>query len=234
METASDIWQKFAALPGAAVDGRVGIASEYAISGLINAIRHYRPIRILEFGSGIGTLTYTVLRAAADQGLNQQPGFTFYTVENNPFCLEQLASNLHDFDADGYHLVAAPDVIPAEMKFDLIIVDGGGDVGNDMGIMAFDNRLNPGGVIFIEGFRRFQRGLIQQWYGSRPHAELSLYPARVSIHSAVNGLVAKNKSYHLFVFEPSAVESLRLRLVRLWNATATRLARRLTVLGTRP
>jgi predicted O-methyltransferase YrrM len=227
METASQIWQRFAALPGAAMNNNIGIASEHAIGGLIDVIHRYHPLRILEFGSGIGTLTYTVLHTTAAQGLNAVPGFTFYTVENNEFCLEQLGINLQNFDASQYTLVHAPDDIPAELKFDLIIVDGGGDVGNDMGVMEFGNRLNPGGVIFIEGFRRFQRGLVQQWYGSRPHAEISLYPARMSVQSTATGLVAKNKSYHLFVFEPSAPENLRLWLVRLWNSTFTRLARRL-------
>ena len=78
MKESLRIWQRFAARPGAALDGMVGIASEHAIEGLIEVLERYRPRRILELGSGIGTLTYTILATARRLGLDREEGgFTF-------------------------------------------------------------------------------------------------------------------------------------------------------------
>jgi len=62
MKESQEIWRKFVSLPGAVVDGNVGIASECSIRGIIEVIAHKKPNCILELGSGIGTMPYAVLK----------------------------------------------------------------------------------------------------------------------------------------------------------------------------
>src|SRR5919108_5250032 len=88
MKKSMAIWQKYILLPGAIVGDSVGIASEQAISGVLDCINKFRPLRILELGAGIGTLTYTALNAVVLQQIHKQKGYAFFTIENNDFCLQ--------------------------------------------------------------------------------------------------------------------------------------------------
>ncbi len=208
MRESEKIWQLFISRPGAIVDDLIGIASENAINGLIETIRHYEPRRILEIGSGIGTLTYTVLTTIHSLNIQRSDDFIFFAVENHPFCVNQLEENLADFQ-DEYYIASSMDEIGStNVKYDLIIVDGGGDLGNDMGVMVFKDMLASRGVIFIEGSRLFQRNLISQWYGLRDHTYVKIYSDKVYI--TYDGQSVKNKAYHVFAFEPSLSERVRL------------------------
>lgn len=204
------IWQRFVELPGAAVNGVVGIASEHAIAGLIGAMRKERPRAILELGAGIGTLTYTVLKAAADLGIDREAGFRFVTIENETFCRRALEGNLADYQGR-FQLLDSTKLIPSGDSFDLIIVDGGGDLPNDMGVMEFGGLLNAGGSILIEGSRGFQRDRIERWYGHRQYVYLRSSPRRSWSISDDGSRSAKNKPYHLYRFEPSPFRRLGLR-----------------------
>lgn len=227
MQTASQIWQKFIALPGSSVNGRVGIASQNAIGGLIQTLHRRSPLRILEIGAGIGTLTYTILNWARSVGMERNPNYTFISVENNDYCLKQLASNLKGFEG-GYRLVSSvEEARQTGLQFDLITIDGGGDVPNDMGFMNFDRLLQHNGAIFVEGARITQREKIKEWYGDRSFIYVKMESTQPLSTSASNEVTAKNKPYHLFIFEPGFQESLSYRTSALRNHYIVRLARRL-------
>ena len=219
-----ELWQHFVRLPGAKIDGVVGIASECAIDGLIRIIRRYRPARILELGAGIGTLTKTVLETAVSERISQQDGLLFYTIENHPFCVAQLSVNLTEYEGM-YRLVSDVSELPEVLRFDLIVVDAGGDLPNDLGVIDFSDRLARGGVILVEGGRAFQRNLIAGWYGHRHHVALRIRPPISSVGAGGANETVRLKGYHLFVFEPRLPEFLRLMLLRLWHRVVPRLLR---------
>lgn len=215
MPNSMEIWKRFLRLPGARCGSVIGIASERAIATLIALVQQRRPKRILELGAGIGTLTTTILEAAREAGLSGQPGFRFYTIESHPFCLEQLNNNLKAFGG-GYRLVQSINAVPRDCLFDLIVVDGGGDLPNDLGVIDFSSRLAQHGVILLEGGRGFQRKEILEWYGQRPHVVAKVSPARRAIDVGVGVAAAKQKPYRLFVFEPSLGERLGLTVRHFW------------------
>lgn len=226
MRTSKDIWQRFVVLPGSTVDGQVGIASEQAIKGLIKAIRRYRPITILELGAGIGTLTFTILETVSELNVHEQSGFVFWTIENNEFCLEELARNLKDYEGM-FQVADSPQAVrDKNICFDLIVVDGGGDMPNDMGPMDFSGMLAEGGAVLVEGYPLFQRQSIERWYGKRPNVSISMAALRQTIRDKHTKRIAKNKSYHLFVFEPTLLDRLRLTAMQLLNVGYVWLPRR--------
>lgn len=200
MSRANTIWSKFSELPGAAVGGWLGIASEHAIGGLIWAVERYRPRRVLELGGGIGTLTFTLAETLTRTHVDN---WSLFTVENNPFCCGELVRNVSD--AERLTLISdTSEIAEADRQFDLIVVDGGGDLGGDMGIMDFSGMLRPGGMIFVEGHRAFQRGNIEKWYAERPVFHLSSRPLSPKLTPKNPEHRAKNKGFHLYVFEPTA------------------------------
>jgi precorrin-6B methylase 2 len=215
---AAGIWSRFAGLPGATVDGAVGIASAHAIDGLIRAMERFRPSRILEVGAGIGTLTFAILDAADRLGL----GARVVTVETHPFCLEQLGRNLARFGGR-YELVA--DTRGAGGPFDLVVIDGGGDLPGDMRRMDLGGLVARGGVVFVEGGRAGQRAEILRAYAGRPIACGKVEALRARL-VAPGGVVAENKPYHLFVFEPRLLDRARVRLTSEASKLVARVARR--------
>lgn len=225
MKESETVWQKFASLPGAAINNMIGIASEHAIGGLIDVMLKYQPVRILEIGAGIGTLTYTILQSVEKLNIHKNPNYRFYTVENNEFCLTQLESNLKTFQGL-YSVVLSTDKIP-EMEFDLIVIDGGGDLGNDMGVMNFNNRMAKKGVILVEGARAFQRNLIGKWYQDRDFVYGRFASFNRKLVSQKTGKITKNKSFHLFVFEPAPFERFMIRFKAVINTLAFKVMRRL-------
>ena len=226
MQTAFEIWQKFIVLPGSLVNGRVGIASQHAIGGLIEILHSKSPKNILEIGAGIGTLTYTILSWARSTGMDQNTNYNFLSVENNDYCLGQLAGNLSEFEGSYRIISSVEDARQTGLLFDLITVDGGGDVPNDMGFMKFDHLLQPKGVIFVEGARIGQREQIQNWYGDRKCIYVKMEARQRLVTSISGSITAKNKPYHLFVFEPGLGEIFSRRTRAMWNHFTVRLARR--------
>ena len=223
-----EIWQRFAALPGAAVERNVGIASAHAIGGLIGTLNWLRPERALEVGGGIGTLTYTILDTVRRQGRLDDPAFRLVTVESHPFCLEQLARNLGELEGRSRVVPSTAELQKAGETFDLIVLDGGGDAGNDLGVQDLHGLLAPGGAILVEGYRKFQRDRFSEWFRDRPFVHLRNASLRPILYNAASGLRAENKPYHLFLFEPSFSQRLRLKVQGAANRLMTAVARRLS------
>jgi hypothetical protein len=97
-----------------------------------------------------------------------------------------------------------------------------------MGVMKFDNLLSQSGCIFVEGNRSFQRQKILQWYGKRPYLYTRMVASQQIVISQSTGQTAKNKSYHLFLFEPEPMDQIYWRTVGLVNNMAARLRRRIS------
>lgn len=81
--------------------------------------------------------------------------FTFYTVENNKFCIEQLKKNLKDFEGKYIIVNDTSELGLQGNQFDLIVIDAGGDLPSDVGVMSIENMVERQGVIFIEGYRKY-------------------------------------------------------------------------------
>ncbi len=141
---AEGIYRMFKQKPGSQ-----HIAGSFAISCLSAILRQNKPENILEFGAGIGTMTYAILD-------HEHQVKQVTVTEANDFCIEQLKKNLtkshlqkldlHS-DDNSKHLISG--------DFDLVIFDGN--------VEAEDFRhLREGTVCMVEGFREKTRNAINQ------------------------------------------------------------------------
>jgi len=71
---------------------------------------------VLEFGAGIGTLTYLLLGV-------RDPRLNVVALETNPFCLAQLERNIPEEFKPRLTVIPTAGSVP-QMHFDLIVVDG--------------------------------------------------------------------------------------------------------------
>ena len=198
------IWKMFIAKPGAYVDGVEGIASSFAITMLLRVLKKHSPRRILELGSGIGTMTYAICWHISRKSDSRRETIKFHTVENNEYCIDQIERNLDEFRGVYARFNSVADAQAIEKEYDLIIVDGGGDLPGDMGIMDFGAMLGRKGVILIEGSRGYQRNRVKEWYKDRKCIEIFLK------HTP------KRKSkLRLFFFEPYISQRIYYRIVEI-------------------
>jgi Methyltransferase small domain len=129
------VYRRFSSRPGAS-----HIATRRALACLAAVLRQKRPRAVLEFGCGIGTITYAVL--AAD------PDLDVVGIEANPFCLDQLERNI-PAEFKPRLTVTRRDDHRIDRHFDLIIIDG--KFASEP--PAF---LLPDTICFIEGDREAQ------------------------------------------------------------------------------
>jgi protein-L-isoaspartate O-methyltransferase len=216
MITARGIHDRFKDLSGSEY-----IASEDAVAGLIRILRRYKPRRILELGSGIGTLTFAIT-AVMDEARGRD--YRLVMIENNDFCRSQLVVNLAGKIARGTLIRDVDEISGGE--FDLIVVDGGSDT--DVGYMTF---LSSRGMIFVEGDREPQRTLIE---ASRPSYVRSLYRSMQMDRSAAHharstgdGASRWGGGYWVYQFQPTWLERVSYSLAHLWNGVLVTKRRRL-------
>lgn len=122
--------------------GAQHIATTRALACLSAVVRQHRPKTVLEFGAGIGTLTYLLLGV-------RDPRLNVVALETNPFCLAQLERNIPEEFKPRLTVIATAGSVP-QMHFDLIVVDGRLPATQDW---AF---LQRGTVLFVEGDREYQ------------------------------------------------------------------------------
>lgn len=135
--------------------GSEHIASCFALSYLNAMLRTKKPKSILEFGAGIGTITYLLLSHPSNIE-------SVVATENNPFCLEQLNINLTNQMKQRVEIVAElKGLVKFQQKFDLVIFDGG---FNQPEQYKF---LEKGAVCFIEGARKATRRAIEMELSKR-------------------------------------------------------------------
>lgn len=146
---AKSVHEEFSKKPGAK-----HIASEFALAYLSAVLSKVKPSAVLEFGAGIGTITYSLLKHPSNVG-------HVTTVENNPFCLEQFATNIPQEYSDRYDLIEDDTgLTPGKQAFDLVIVD---DSVKEQNYAYLDNGM----TCFVEGTRSANRREIQSELASR-------------------------------------------------------------------
>jgi predicted O-methyltransferase YrrM len=110
-DIAKNIFARFLARPGAD-----HIASPYALAHLAAILRQADINSVVEFGAGIGTVTYLRLTHPSPSSR------TVVTPENNAFCLEQLQRNIPaEFKS---RLTVLSGLRQPNGRFDLAIIDG--------------------------------------------------------------------------------------------------------------
>ncbi len=147
---AKSVYVAFAAKPGSQ-----HIASEFALAQLHALLRQLKPKAVLEFGAGIGAITYALLTHP------NRPA-RICSTEDNDFCLEQLAANLPRDRREGFELVSGiAELADSGEPWDVVIFDGG----------AYDpeevRTLQLGSVCMVEGGREWTRNTIAERLGAR-------------------------------------------------------------------
>jgi SAM-dependent methyltransferase len=154
-------------------EGNQYIASEYAIEKINGLVEKFRIKRILEVGLGIGSISGILLAINRNK-----PDLDYTGTEANDFCLAALPQNLKE---DYRKLIIYLDLaeMPADNKFDLIIIDG-----KDHNLKAVKNLISENGIIAIEGDRMPQQDSLQE-----------IFPNHKYVHCISR---EKNKSYSPF------------------------------------
>ena len=130
------VYRRFATRPGSE-----HIATWRALACLSALVGLRQPERVLEFGPGIGTITYLLLSTF--------PKLTVVGLETNPFCLTQLDRNIPD-ELKPRLTVITDRKAPLVGAFDLIVIDGRLPKGDDWPF------LRRGTLCFVEGNRAHQ------------------------------------------------------------------------------
>lgn len=218
------VFDRFVPRPGSGY-----IASGFALGRIMAMVEQRRPERILEVGSGIGTITSAVQEARDRSG----SGGLHVAVEDVPFCLEQFAANLGTRAEDVVVVPRAADIVAAvgPVAFDLVIVDGGDTpdlvpeeqhtfTSDDMAaeVGAWLALVAPHGAVLVENTRAAQRGALES------------QTRRAFVHEHVRP-VDNTPGLHLYWFEPSPFRrvavAVRTLANRLWFPTGLKVARRL-------
>jgi hypothetical protein len=200
---ADSLYEAYAQKPGSQ-----HIASLNACRGLEHLVYRYNPQRVLEIGSGIGTLTDLLTQTLDPKAL-------LVTVESDPFCLEQMSLNLGSRLS---RVVRVPDLDSVEEQdFDLVIVDGG---RSDVSVTPFVARR---GLVFVEGFRGDQRDSIEK--SGRPYAATNVRAMHRG--GSPSGVSEWGGAYWVYRLEPTSVERIRFVLHHFWNGPMVSKRRRL-------
>lgn len=135
-----------------ALAGNDQIASPFALTALMALLEYLQPVRALEVGAGIGTMT----------SLLTNFGCQTHAVEDNAFCATQLRKNLEGWAE--YRLSEGLGYL-----HHLIVVDGDQVKPNiALGLLAL------GGWMLVEGNRREWRAGLQ--HGYRDFVAVNLRP----------------------------------------------------------
>jgi hypothetical protein len=136
---ARTVHERFKRRPGSA-----HIASVGALSHLAALLRTERIKSVLEFGSGIGTVSYLLLASPPKDR-------RVVSFERNPFCLSQLARNIPQ--ELGARLTVHEEKTVPDDTFDLVVIDGS---------VADYSFLRNGQLLFVEGNRAKQRHVVER------------------------------------------------------------------------
>lgn len=139
---AREVHRRFAVRAGSA-----HIATAGALAYLAATLRQCPINSVLEFGAGIGTITYLLLSIPPDIR-------TVVSAEKNQFCIDQLRQNIPAALWSRLTLISdgAP---PTDSRFDLVIIDGKIPKCSDYSF------LREGLVCFVEGNRGKARSEIE-------------------------------------------------------------------------
>lgn len=209
------------------------IASGFALGRLAELVEVRAPRSILEIGAGIGAITATLLEARERAGTTDGE---YVAVEDIPFCLEQLATNLGPQIGAITVVPRAAAIAPEHGPFDLVIIDGGATtdlIPEDRhlfppeaeadDVRSWLPRIAHGGVVVAENVRLRQRQVMEAEVG------------RAFVHEHVRPLDG-SPGLHIYRFEPDDATRARVRvregLRQLWFGRGFRLAKRAWAKGT--
>lgn len=117
------------------------IASVFSLAHLLALLNKVKPKTVLEFGTGIGTITHTLLNHPSHIE-------EVVSTEDSEVCLEQLAKNIPEEFLPRLTLVKnVNELLDYEKKYDLVIFDGGFFEPEEYRF------LKDGTACFIEGER---------------------------------------------------------------------------------
>ena len=179
------VHRRFAVLPGSE-----HIASRFSLAYLAAIVRQHDCPLVLEFGAGIGTLTYLLL----------QKGLRVVALEHDPFCLDQLKRNIPAEWKSRLTLIT--DRVSIEGVFDLVIIDGNLPRQDEYRF------LRPGTICFVEGCRQHTSWKFQQRIAAAGlYCELSHYEpwTTLRIKSRKTGLRSRFKVARLKTFRAGIV-----------------------------
>ena len=143
------VYRRFATRPGSE-----HIATWRALACLSALVGLRQPESVLEFGTGIGTITYLLLSTF--------PKLTVVGLETNPFCLTQLDRNIPDELKPRLTVVTDRKAPPG--TFDLIVIGGPLPKDDDWPFLRPDYWpfLRSGTLCFVEGNRRHQSAMLRE------------------------------------------------------------------------
>ena len=137
-ELADFTYEKFGRIVGSEQ-----IATKLALRLISDYVDESNPKKILEVGSGIGTITYLLSR--------KSPNASIYCFELNDWCLTQLLANV---DTTGIRiLITLEDLLLLKDEVDLLVIDDWLDYPSTQELISNTQPKS----IFIEGHRRQQR-----------------------------------------------------------------------------
>lgn len=129
------------------------IAYEFSLAHIATVVRTHHIRSALEFGAGIGTVTYLLLRCLPEERV-------LVSTEHNPYCLDQLQRNVPVEMRSGFRL-CDPGEIDGGASFDLVVADG------KTAQTASGSYLRQGSVCIIDGHRERIREAIQSRLAER-------------------------------------------------------------------
>ena len=121
------------------------IASEFALAHLAAVLRANEVRTVLEFGAGIGTMTYLLLSTL--------PELAVECTEKNELCFRALEDNLPAAMRARLHIHTERYPVIKGGPFDLVIIDGR--------VAPGPNLLKAGSICFAEGDRESGRSTIE-------------------------------------------------------------------------
>jgi Methyltransferase small domain len=127
------------------------IASEFALAHIAAVVRANAVSSVLEFGAGIGTVTYLLLSVLPEAA-------TLDCVEADELCLDSLETNL-PIEMRDRLTIHRNGRAPKKRSFDLVIIDG--KIG-----LRFDF-LEVGSICFAEGNRSKARRALERSLNER-------------------------------------------------------------------
>jgi len=128
------VHRRFKAFPGSE-----HIASRIALAHLAAILRQRDCKSALEFGAGIGTITYLLL----------QYGLRVVSIEHDAFCQDQIKQNIPEQWQSRMTLITDRVGVDIDSVFDLVIIDGKLPAGNTYRF------VRPGTICFVEGSRKY-------------------------------------------------------------------------------
>ena len=130
-------------------EGADHIASLFALAHMATILREYTPQSVLEFGAGIGTITYLLLT-------HSKSPKNIISVEDNEFCLSQMKKNISPSLRRRAEIISFEDAAGLEGVFDLIVIDAS-VIGVDV-----SKNVRTGSIIFAEGSRKSERDWVEK------------------------------------------------------------------------